>query len=82
MTERKLPKGIWYDAEKNRYRIRRYRNNKPYLRYRRTEEAALEAYKELTEQLAKIPILSREQMKRGRVPKAKFASLSQALRET
>lgn len=76
----KLPRGIWFDKEKNRYRVRRYRNGKPYLRYRRTLELALKVYEELKEELAKIPKLTREQMKRGVVPKATFTSMKHAMR--
>jgi hypothetical protein len=76
----KLPRGIWFDEEKKRYRVRRYRNGKPYLRYRRTKEAAIAAYDDLAKELAKIPKLSREQMKRGVVPKASFAGLAKAMR--
>lgn len=81
MTE-KLPRGIWYDEAKRRYRVRRYRNGKPYLRYRRSLEAALAAYDELTEELSKIPKMSREELRRGVVPKASFAGLVRATRET
>lgn len=76
----KLPRGIWFDAEKNRYRVRRYRNGVPFLRYRRTREKAIEAYEDLAKELAKIPKLSREQLKRGVVPKASFAGLARAMR--
>lgn len=78
MTD-KLPRGIWFDAEKNRYRVRRYRNGKAYLRYRRTREAALTVHAELKEELAKIPKLTRAQMRRGVVPKATFAGMAKAM---
>lgn len=75
----KLPRGIWFDAEKTRYRVRRYRNGKPYLRYRRTLEAALQVFEELKVELAKIPKLTREQMRRGLVPRATFAGMAKAM---
>lgn len=59
--------------------MRRYRNGKPYLRYRRTLPAALTAYAELKEELTKIPKLTRAQMRRGVVPKATFASMARAM---
>lgn len=77
----KLPRGIWFDAEKNRFRVRRYCNGKPYLRYRRTREAAISTFEDLREELAKIPKLTRAQMRRGVVPKATFAGIAKAMRD-
>lgn len=79
MTE-KLPRGIWFDGEKNRYRVRKYRNGKSYLRYRRTLDAALKVFDELSKELTKIPKLTREQMKRGVVPRATFKGMAKAMR--
>jgi hypothetical protein len=75
-----LPRGIWHDVEKNRYRVRLYRNGKAYLRYRKTLSEALDAYDELKKKLANIPVMSREEARRGVVPKATFSSMAKALR--
>lgn len=51
-----LPKGIWYEEAKRRYRVRRYHNKVvygPY--YYRTLEAAMTRFEALNEELALIP---------------------------
>lgn len=51
-----LPKGVWYEAPKRRYRVRRYHNKQVYGPfYFRTLEAALTRYEALCEELAQIP---------------------------
>jgi len=55
-TEAQLPKGIWYEAPKRRFRVRRYHNKVTYLKgYYRTFDAASAAMSELNEELALIP---------------------------
>ena len=51
-----LPRGIWYEAPKKRFRVRKYRNGVSYLKgyYRTFEEAEL-ALKELDDYLDSIP---------------------------
>lgn len=52
----KLPKGIWYEAPKRRFRVRRYHNKVTYLKgYYRTFDRALAALNELNEELTLIP---------------------------
>lgn len=55
-TSAKLPKGIWYEAPKRRFRVRRYHNKVTYLKgYYRTFGAAKAALEELNRELALIP---------------------------
>ena len=55
-TIAQLPKGIWYEAPKRRFRVRRYHNKVTYLKgYYRTYERAAAALKELNLELALIP---------------------------
>jgi hypothetical protein len=52
----KLPKGIWYEAPKRRFRVRRYHNKWTYHKgYYRTFDRALAALNELNAELALIP---------------------------
>ena len=58
----KLPKGIWYEAGRQRYRVRLYRNNTKYPGgYYRTLDEALVAREELKTKLEAIPKLRRGQ---------------------
>ena len=51
-----LPRGIWYEAPKKRFRVRKYRNGWSYLKgYYRTFEEAEIALKELDDYLETIP---------------------------
>ena len=51
-----LPHGIWYEAPKRRFRVRKYHNKVTYLKgYYRTFEEALAALEELNAELALIP---------------------------
>lgn len=79
MSTTPIPRGIWFEADRNRYRIRRYRNGRSYLRYRGTLEEALTAYQELSRELDDIPKLSRRARSKGRVPVGTFSGLAQAL---
>jgi hypothetical protein len=55
-TERQLPKGLWYEADKRRYRVRRYHNKVTYLKgYYRTFDKAKAALDELNVFLSTIP---------------------------
>lgn len=59
MSTTTLPRGIWFEADRNRYRIRLYRNGRSYVRYRDTLDEALAVYQELSQQLEAIPKLAR-----------------------
>lgn len=62
----RLPRGLWYEAPKRRYRVRRYHNKVVYLKgYYRTLEAAMAALNELNEELAQIPKNPRKPRKKG-----------------
>ena len=51
-----LPKGIWYEKSRNRYRVKLYKNATPHLAgYFRTPAEALQAYHKLKNKLNKIP---------------------------
>jgi hypothetical protein len=82
MTDR-LPRGIWYEAHKKRYRVRLYRNHVPHLKgYYATREEAELALEELRTALREIP----KRRKRGEgseepVHEASFSGVIQALRE-
>ena len=55
MTET-LPKGIWYEAPKTRFRVRKYHNKVAYLQgYYRTLSEAKDALVELEQYLSRIP---------------------------
>jgi len=55
MTE-ELPRGIWYEAPKRRFRVRKYHNGISYLKgYYRTFETAESALEELETYLDTIP---------------------------
>lgn len=52
----RLPKGLWYEAPKRRFRVRRYHNKIVYGPfYFRTLDAAVARLNELNEELATIP---------------------------
>ena len=55
-TPAQLPKGLWYEAPKRRFRVRRYHNKITYLKgYYRTYDSARAALNELEAELALIP---------------------------
>ncbi len=59
-----LPRGIWHEKSKRRYRVRKYRNKVSYLvGYFKTEPDARAALKRLNTKLAAIP-----KNKRGEAP--------------
>ena len=79
MSTAPIPRGIWFEADRNRYHIRRYRNGRSYVRYRDTLEAALTAYQELSQQIEAIPKLPRSERSKGTVLVGTFNGLTQAL---
>lgn len=75
-----LPKGIWYEAPKRRFRVRKYRNGVSYLKgYYRTFEEAERALKELDNYLNNIP-KQRKQRTGSSVPDASLAGATQSIR--
>lgn len=60
-----LPRGLWYEAPKRRFRVRRYHNGITYLKgYYRTLAEAEAALEELNEYLSTIP-KERKKQRRG-----------------
>ena len=56
MSTQELPKGLWYEAPKRRFRVRKYHNGVAYLKgYYRTFEEAEEALEDLEGYLSTIP---------------------------
>lgn len=56
----RLPKGLWYEAKRRRYRVRKYRNQVVYGPwYFRTMEEAMAKLDELNRLLAAIPKVRR-----------------------
>lgn len=56
MSTEELPRGIWYEAPKRRFRVRKYHNGVSYLKgYYRTFEDAQGALAELETYLSTIP---------------------------
>lgn len=56
MSTEELPRGIWYEAPKRRFRVRKYHNGVSYLKgYYRTFEDAKGALVELETYLSTIP---------------------------
>ena len=57
---KKFPRGIWFEADPGRYRVRLYRNKVSHLQgYYPTEELAIVALNELKDKLSAIPKLPR-----------------------
>ena len=80
----RLPRGIWYERSKNRYRVRRYRNHVTYLAgYFSTEEEAMAALAELDAFLDSIPRERRSAASQSvvHVPVGSFAGVTQSLRD-
>jgi hypothetical protein len=60
-TLSRLPKGLWYEPERRRYRVRKYRNGTVYGPYYfRTLEEAYARLQSLNEELAAIPKVKRK----------------------
>lgn len=77
-----LPRGIWFEAPRGRYRVRKYRNGKSHLIYCKTEAQARAALKELQESMKAEPKLRRGERLRGAVPAATFAALVKAAQKS
>lgn len=68
MTE-KLPRGLWYEPEKQRFRVRLYKNHVAYLKgYYKTLESAMLALEELKAELRKLPSQRRRNGARHAAP--------------
>lgn len=78
----KLPLGIWFEAGRKRYRVRKYRNGKPHLVYCKTLEQAREALRELNKSLEVEPKLRNAGRLKGSAPAATFAALVKAAQKT
>lgn len=75
-----LPKGIWYEAPKRRFRVRKYRNGLSYLKgYYRTFEEAERALAELDKYLETIP-KKRKQRADMSVPDPSLAGTTESIR--
>jgi hypothetical protein len=75
-----LPRGIWYEAPKRRFRVRKYRNGVSYLKgYYRTFEEAEAALKELDDYLKDIP-KQRKQRSDASVPDPSLAGTMSSIR--
>lgn len=75
-----LPRGIWYEAPKRRFRVRKYRNGVSYLKgYYRTFEEAEAALKELDAYLDNIP-KQRKQRSDASVPDPSLAGTTSSIR--
>lgn len=75
-----LPKGVWYEAPKRRFRVRKYRNGIAYLKgYYRTFDEAKIALKELDEYLATIP-KKRKKRSDASEPDPSLAGTTQSIR--
>lgn len=76
-----LPRGIWYEAPKRRFRVRKYHNRVSYLKgYYRTFDEAEKAMVELEAYLSTIP---KERKKREAKPvhKPTLAGTADAIRD-
>lgn len=73
-----LPRGIWFEAPRGRYRVRKYRNGKPHLLYCKTEAQARAALRDLEQSLKSEPKQRRGDGLRGVVPAATFTALMRA----
>jgi hypothetical protein len=80
MSDDIFPRGIWYEAPKRRFRVRKYHNKVSYLKgYYRTFDEAKAALDELESYLATIP---KERKKREARPVSKptLAGTAEAIR--
>lgn len=76
----KLPRGIWYEADRDRYRVRLYRNTVPYLvGYYKTRDEACEALSGLRGRLQKTP--KRRHSHAQAVPCSTFRGLTESMRQ-
>ena len=73
-----LPRGIYYEESKRRYRVRLYKNKVPHLKgYYRTLEDALIGLAELKERIESIPKVTKD----GPVPSADLFGIISAIRD-
>lgn len=76
-----LPRGIWYEVPKRRFRVRKYHNRVSYLKgYYRTFEDAKKALAELEVYLSTIP-KERKKREAKPVPKPTLAGTADAIRD-
>lgn len=75
-------RGIWYEAEKNRYRVRKYRNGKAYLIYVSTEAEARRVLEQIKAIISTIPRRTRKERETRPNEAPKFGSLAKQARET
>ena len=76
-----LPRGIWYEAPKQRFRVRKYHNKVAYLKgYYRTFEEAQVALAELEEYLSTIP-KERKDRRRRLVSRPTLGGTAASIRE-
>jgi hypothetical protein len=74
----KLPRGIWFETARDRYRVRKYRNGIPHLVYCKTEAQARKALDQLQAALRAEPKVRTGNRLTGAVPAATFAALLKA----
>lgn len=76
-----LPRGIWYEAPKQRFRVRKYHNKVAYLKgYYRTFEEAQVALVELEAYLSTIP-KERKDRRRKPVSRPTLGGTAASIRE-
>ena len=81
MSDKIFPKGIWYEAPKRRFRVRKYHNKVAYLKgYYRTYEEAETAMAELESYLSTIP-KERKKREAKPVPLPTLAGTANAIRD-
>jgi len=79
MTQ-ELPRGIWYEAPKRRFRVRKYHNGVSYLKgYYRTFEDAEAALEELQSYLNTIP-KERKKRENSASPDTSLSGTSKSIR--
>ena len=76
-----LPRGIWYEAPKRRFRVRKYHNRVSYLKgYYRTFIEAKQALAELETYLSTIP-KERKKREAKPVPRPTMSGTASAIRD-
>lgn len=77
-----LPRGIWFESSRDRYRVRKYRNGVPHLIYCKTEAQARAALKDLQAMLETEPkVRTSGNRLKGAVPAATFSALVKAVQK-
>lgn len=80
MSTEELPRGLWYEAPKRRFRVRKYHNGVAYLKgYYRTFDEAEVALAELEEYLATIP-KKRKRRESSSVPDISLSGTTRSIR--